>query len=351
MMQGVGKGGAAAAEVERAGQVVNTPLSSGGAVRTGGGLANEKDATESARAEKFGDLYKEIQSKYGAKQEKPREVKKTLGKDDFLKIMITQMRNQDPTNPFKAEQMATEMAQFTSVEQLQNVNQNLNKMANQNRPLEQMAMTNMIGKIVTIDRERFPHLEGESEFLSFKLSKNAADVKVAIISEAGETVLEKGLGSQKSGDVSYTWDGIKSNSLLAKGGSFLFRVTAKDEQGRTIETNPKVQAKVIGISFEGQEPVFLVGDAKHQDKITMKNIVQVDLEGAATKSAQPAKEPKFQSESPSPEKIANLAPKLPNVPAAPAALPSGILEEKGFPNGLQEMNLNQNGVKKGGEKG
>ena len=43
--------------------------------------------------------------------------------------MINQLKNQDPTNPFKAEQMATELAQFTSVEQLQNVNQNIGQLS------------------------------------------------------------------------------------------------------------------------------------------------------------------------------------------------------------------------------
>src|SRR3954467_1313029 len=124
---------------------------------------------EAATAPKFGEVYNQIMTRYGEKTEKPREAKKTLGKDDFLRIMVTQMKNQDPTNPFKAEQMATEIAQFTSVEQLQNVNQNLNKMAAQNKPLENMAMTNLIGKTVTIDRERFPHLEGQPEALTFNL--------------------------------------------------------------------------------------------------------------------------------------------------------------------------------------
>jgi flagellar basal-body rod modification protein FlgD len=116
-MQGVGKGGATEAT-----QVVNSPVNTGGA----GGLLNQsKDQKESATSTKFGDVFNEIQAKYGAKAEKPREIKKSLGKDDFLRIMITQMKNQDPTNPFKAEQMATEIAQFTSVEQLQNINQNI----------------------------------------------------------------------------------------------------------------------------------------------------------------------------------------------------------------------------------
>lgn len=270
------KGGAAAIAASEGMSVVNSPLT--------GGPSQGKDASESARAPQFGEVLRQMQAKYGEQAPKPRDIKKTLGKDDFLKIMITQMKNQDPTSPFKAEQMATEIAQFTSVEQLQNVNQNLTKMSTQNRPLEQMAMTNMIGKMVTIDRERFPHQEGQPDLINFALPKNGSSVKVSIISEAGETVFQKDLGTQKAGDVSFTWDGIKTNTLAAKGGNYLYRVDAKDDRGQTIQINPKVRSKVIGVSFEGTEPVFLVGDAKHQDKVTLKSISQIEIDSGAEPS-------------------------------------------------------------------
>jgi flagellar basal-body rod modification protein FlgD len=252
-------------------QVASSPLSNAGP-------SQQKDAKESASAPKFGDVYQQIQSKYGEKPEKAREIKKTLGKDDFLKIMITQMKNQDPTNPFKAEQMATEIAQFTTVEQLHNMNQNLTKMSTQNKPLEQMAMTNMIGKVVTIDRERFPHTEGENESLKVNLPKNAENVRLAVVSDTGDVVLEKDLGAQKAGEVSFSWDGKKTNSLPAKTGNYMLRVEAKDEKGVSIETNPQAKARIIGVSLEGTEPIFLVGDAKHQDKITLRNIVRVEVD-------------------------------------------------------------------------
>src|SRR5690242_18247322 len=123
--------------------------------------AQPKDAKEASTAPKFGEIFEKMQAKYGDKKDKHREIKNTFEKDDFLKIMITQMKNQDPTSPFKPEQMAQELAQFTSVEQLHNMNQNLNKLSTQNKPLEQLAMTNMIGKTVTVDRERFPHVQGQ----------------------------------------------------------------------------------------------------------------------------------------------------------------------------------------------
>jgi hypothetical protein len=154
-------------------------------------------------------------------------------------------------------------------------------MQNQNQPLERLAMTNLIGKTVTIDRERFPHLEGSAESLSFALPTDAKEVQVAIISEAGETVVEKDLGSLKKGDNSFSWDGNKANRMPAKAGNYMFRISAKDARGQSISMDPQSQGKIIGVSFEGSEAVFLVGDAKHQDKVTLKNIVKIDSDPGA----------------------------------------------------------------------
>lgn len=359
MVAGVGKGGAAAVEVAQSTQVINTPMNTGGAGDSGGLLSQEQDLKQAATAPKFGEIYDQIQAKYGAKPEKPREIKKSLGKDDFLRIMLTQMKNQDPTNPFKAEQMATEVAQFTTVEQLQNVNQNLTKMSTQNRPLEQMAMTNMIGKTITIDRQRFPHMEGQNESLSFNLPRDAATVKLAIVSEGGETVLEKELGSQKAGEVSFAWDGFKSNTLPAKGGNYMLRVEAKNDKGQNIESNPQAKAQVIGVSFEGNEPVFLVGNAQHHDKVTMRNIVRVDQEtgqgkgqsGAAVAPVEQntAQTPNFfsfqkgvgsgnisPSSLPTIQAAAHVNPQQAQLGVSPQGSPELPPEEKGFPNGLKD---------------
>lgn len=272
------------ASAAAAANTMDSAASIAGATGVNAPLSNQKDAQESSTEPKFGDVFKQIQAKYGAKPEKQREIKKTLGKDDFLRIMITQMQHQDPTNPFKAEQMAQEMAQFTSVEQFQNMNQTLNKISTQNQPLERLAMTNLIGKTVTVDKDRFPHTEGSNESLSFKLPRDATDVKVALVSENGEVVLEKDIGAQKAGEGTFLWDGLKSNKLPAKGGTYMLRVEAKDERGAAIQIDSRAKSKVVGVSFEAGEPVLLVGDGKRQDKITMKNVVRIDSDGFSAPS-------------------------------------------------------------------
>jgi flagellar basal-body rod modification protein FlgD len=365
MAQSMGNIGAAAAAA-----------SQGSTVSGAGAAGFQKDTTESSTDPKFGDVLKHLQSQYGAKAEKPREIKKTLGKDDFLRIMITQMQHQDPSNPFKAEQMAAEMAQFTSVEQMQNMNRSLEKMTTKDQPLERLAMTNLIGKTVTVDRARFPHQEGSNESLVYNLPHEAASVKVALVSESGEVALEKDLGPQKAGENTFTWDGLKTNTLPAKSGNYMLRVEAKDERGMGMDTGAQSKARVIGVSFEGSEPVFLVGDSKNQAKITMRNIIRIDDNGGAMPSGfnpmgsaqnaaqAPGIQPVVNTESKKPNFIAfqkgvgssNLdtsqvskeaaealskfenanAPAGASAPHVASAPASAEKIEKGFPNGLQE---------------
>jgi flagellar hook assembly protein FlgD len=262
-------------------QSISSPGASAGVANGGPARENDRGAAQADTAPQFGEILQGIQSKFGARPEKGREIKKTLGKDDFLRIMITQMKNQDPTSPFKAEQMAEQMAQFTTVEQLKNMNDTLTKMTTANQPLERMAMTGMIGKTVTIDRGRFPHVEGVADSVSFGLPRDAATATLSLVDEKGETVLAKDLGALKAGENTFNWDGKKLNSLPAKSGNYRIVVDAADEQGMKIDTDASAQARVIGVSLEGSEPVFLVGDNKRQEKVTMKSIVRIDSAGDA----------------------------------------------------------------------
>jgi flagellar basal-body rod modification protein FlgD len=319
----------------------------------------------------FGDVWKQIQAQYGEKPKQQREIKKTLGKDDFLRIMITQMKHQDPTQPFKAEQFASELAQYASVEQLSNMNTNIAKMADRNQPLERLAMTNLIGKSVTIDRERFQHVDNQNSTVNFTLPRDAASVRVSIVGENGEAMLEKDLGPQKAGENTFVWDGKKSNTLPANGGTYMLRVVASDDKGVSMQINTKGQARVVGVSFEGTEPVFLVGDPNKPDKVMMRNISRIENDGAAlpvVPGAQslaaasrapdaPAEEPAQAPMPPRPQQSFVAFRKgvgSSNVDADTAAkLQEAIKpEEKGFPNGLQQESDAEPDatIQKGGEK-
>lgn len=247
-------------------------------------VAERKDLTkDSSTKPKFGEIWNNIQTKYGEKPKQQREIKKTLDKDDFMRLMITQMQHQDPTQPFKAEQFAAELAQYASVEQLKNINKNMEKLTNENKPADRMAMTSLIGKTVSIDRDRFVHTENMSSALTFDLPENAKKVKVQVLNGVGEVMFEKDLGEMKKGTNTYNWDGKQSNALVAKAGTYNLRVQAEDANTKKIDVSSKARGRVVGVSYEGAEPVFLVGDNQNYEKISFKNISRID-EGVAEMS-------------------------------------------------------------------
>lgn len=303
-MQGISGTNMKGAPAQIAVDSVNSNTAGGGE----GGLLNaQKDRQTAATDTDYGAAWQNFQKVYGSKKEKPREIKKTLGKDDFLKIMITQMKNQDPSKPFDPAQMAQEIAQFTSVEQLSNMNASLTKMTTQNQPLERLAMTNMIGKTVTVDRGRFVHQENEISPLEFSLPKAASNVKVEILSETGESIFTTDLGPRREGIQALQWDGTKSGGGDVKPGNYMFRVIAQDESDRPIAVNMRGQEKVVGVSFEGNEGILLVGNPNAPQKIAMRNIVRVDtgvegivpgIQNMGVNSAQAAQAPRAISTQP-----------------------------------------------------
>ena len=239
--------------------------------KVSGGEGADTKATEP----KFGEIWNNIMSKNGGTFDKPREVKKTLGKDDFLKLMITQMKYQDPSKPFEMEKMGSELAQLSNMEQLQNLNTTLKQMVTKDQPLERLAMTNLIGKSVVVDRDRFPHTEGQSEALHFNLPQDAKQVSVAVVDSTGEVLFEQDMGAVRKGENSFNWDGKKANTMPAKTGSYSLMVKAVDAKGTPIAMPKNVNAPVVGVSYEGNEPVPLVGSANSPDKITLKQVVRI----------------------------------------------------------------------------
>src|SRR5258708_910212 len=82
---------------------------------------------------------------------KVRRAHNTLDKDDFLKLMLTQMKNQDPMNPMQSHEMAAQLAQFTSLEQLFNVNKNLEGLTRAQDPMQKYEALNFLGRTIKAD--------------------------------------------------------------------------------------------------------------------------------------------------------------------------------------------------------
>jgi len=223
----------------------------------------------------------------GAVKQKDAKRKNELGKDDFMKLMSAQLKYQDPISPMKNEQMAAQLAQFSALEQMVNLNTNVEKLAAGQKPSEHMIAASLIGKRVTTDSNNLSlEKDGQPE-ISFNVPTDVQSLNVAVVSAKGEVVREFDLGEMKSGQQSVRWDGKNSKSQPQPIGEYTYKLSALDKDGKPVQFNSDSSGMVTGVSFEGGRSMLLV-DGK---KIPIDKIGKIEDAGGAAPAAAAAKSP------------------------------------------------------------
>ncbi|MEA3486394.1 MAG: flagellar hook assembly protein FlgD [Thermodesulfobacteriota bacterium] len=176
----------------------------------------------------------------------------TLGKDDFLNMMIAQLRHQDPLNPLDGTDFTAQLAQFSSLEQLSNVNDQLELLSLYQASLNNAQSVNLIGREVTAKGD-VVKVEGASADLAYNLSEGAEEVTIKIYDKEGNLVDTLELGTQKEGENSITWD---CSDITA--GNYTFEVSAIDSNGDVIPAYTIMVGRVTGVTFEDGSPYLSV---------------------------------------------------------------------------------------------
>ena len=188
-------------------------------------------------------------------------MKKTTGlnKDDFMKLFVTQLRNQDPLNPTDSNAMVQQMAQLTQVEQAYNTNTNLtNLMAALNGQSNSSAVS-YIGKTITAQGSDIQLAAGGTSQVNYSLASAADQVQVTIKNSSGGTVRVLSGGSASSGQGSMTWDGLDSNGAKSAAGAYTFTVAGVNSNGTTSTGTSLIKAVVSGIKTDQSTPVLTAG--------------------------------------------------------------------------------------------
>jgi flagellar basal-body rod modification protein FlgD len=186
--------------------------------------------------------------------------KSDLGKQDFLKLLTTQLRNQDPTNPMKSAEFASQLAQFNSVEQLINVNSGLKQLQAQQQSMSNGLINTMAssltGKQVKVQTNQLALTDGEPVDLHFTLGGNATSGEIVIRDASGSVVRTENLDNLGKGEQSWTWDGKTDGGTNAPEGEYTVEIKAKDGDAK-VKATPYLMGEVSKIRFT-QEGVKLI---------------------------------------------------------------------------------------------
>lgn len=203
------------------------------------------------------DVTKQKKSSIGGQ-----DLGEVLGKEDFLKLLLTQVQNQDPLNPMEDKEFVSQLAQFSSLEQLQNVNTNIKSSLGTDavltRTMNTAAGTALIGKDVVIGTDAID-FDGRGD-VNIGYSPNAGAIKAMVqILNSENTVLrtiEEDAPDQGLGFV--TWDGRDDVGAALPAGSYKLRIAALSSSGNDVGAEASLVGRVRGMRYKDGVPVLVI---------------------------------------------------------------------------------------------
>lgn len=196
----------------------------------------------------------------------------SLDKDAFMKLLLTQMKHQDPTNPMQSHEMAAQLAQFTSLEKLTNINQGINALAKAQAPSHNFEALALIGKAVAGDSAKIDRMaENDQHPISFALKGDAQKAEIKIKDADGRLVRTLEVANLKTGRNEVVWNGKLDNGTDANRGAYVATIEAKGSNGRKIHADTQFSGVISGVNFTAQGPVLMIG----KQAVSLKDVKEI----------------------------------------------------------------------------
>lgn len=187
-----------------------------------------------------------------------------LGQDAFLKLMTAQMKNQDPFKPMESGEFLGQIAQFSTVSGIQQMNESLSGLSTALTSNQTLQAANLVGHGVMVEDDS-AYLFAEGGLSGSAALEASGGVAVDIVDASGQVVRHMDLGVQPAGDVSFTWDGNDASGARMPEGRYTVRATALSG-GATSALETQVLGMVssvtlgsagLSLNLYGMDPVSL----------------------------------------------------------------------------------------------
>lgn len=176
--------------------------------------------------------------------------------DRFLTLLVTQLRNQDPLNPMDNAEVTSQIAQLSTVNGINQLNNTLLALSGQMDVSQSMQAANLIGKGVLVPGSKvllgsYPDDPTEKETTPFgaDLITSAANVVVTILDAGGNAVRKFDLGPQSAGVISLEWDGTSDGGSPLNDGAYTVQVAAMDAEGKALPVEALTYGQVSSVAY------------------------------------------------------------------------------------------------------
>lgn len=206
-----------------------------------------------------------------------------LGKDGFLKLLSHQLQNQDPMKPMDQKQFAADIAQFSQVEQMANMNQKLEALGG-NIPAEtKFHGASFLGKEVLTQGTSVQYDGEGAASLPFQLPEEAKELRIRIFDSANQLVAEIEKQGMSSGSHTLSWDGLMNDGTRAVADEYRFEVDGWNEKFEEFKGKTRASGIVSGVSFENGETVLSLNNGQN---VFLRDVVNFRLPKSAQAGTQ-----------------------------------------------------------------
>jgi flagellar basal-body rod modification protein FlgD len=177
--------------------------------------------------------------------------KNSLGKNEFMRLLTTQMQYQDPLNPVDNGQMLAQLAQFSQLEQLQGLSSKIDSMVTASAANTQMSATQLVGKQALFEADRIGLVAGTTSTFTLSLAGDSIDTTAVLSDANGRVVRTLQLGPRSAGERSEIWDGRDQTGAALPSGEYFLSVAGKAADGSEVLAAASVKATITGVEYDG----------------------------------------------------------------------------------------------------
>lgn len=188
------------------------------------------------------------------------DTRKELGQEDFLKLMTTQLQNQDPMKPMENGDFLSQIAQFSTVSGIGDLQKSFESLSESLVSNQALQAATLVGRKVLAPTGTAALAQGGSIQGSVELPSASSSVVVNIYDGAGQVIRRLDLGSQAAGPVSFQWDGLMDDGQYAPPGNYLVGAEAGfDGRTEAIETLIASEVRSVTVGNGGGLLLDLAG--------------------------------------------------------------------------------------------
>jgi flagellar basal-body rod modification protein FlgD len=191
----------------------------------------------------------------------PANAQTPLGKEDFLQLLVAQLSAQDPLNPMDSREFSAQLAQFSALEQMTNVNKTLEDLVAAQQAMGNSSMISLIGKLVDIPGNSFEYTQGETTNLSYNLGAESDTTKIEIYNSTGALVKTLN-GPSAEGSNLAIWNGLDDQGNPLSSGFYTFKIKATDISGKSVTAETFTTGLVTDVLFDESEAFAVVNGQK-----------------------------------------------------------------------------------------